>query len=74
MKTKRKGSNEFVWCSSLPHLAEKPYGERLSQTSKISIGHITCKVLSWLNGHEHGMFAFARFGDALHTKLMHPNR
>ena len=22
LKTKRKGSNEFVWCSSLPHLAE----------------------------------------------------
>ena len=23
LKTKRKGSNEFVWCSSLPHLAER---------------------------------------------------
>ena len=55
-------------------VAEKQYSEILSQTSKISIGHITCKVLSWLNGHEHGVFAFARFGDALHTKLMHPNR
>ena len=74
MKTKRKGSNEFVWCSSLPHLAEKPYSERLSQTNKKVIGYLACKVPCLFNGHEHRVFAFARFGDALHTKLMHPNR
>ena len=74
MISKRKDSIEQHHGSTLSHLAEKPYSERLSQTSKMSIGHITCKVLSWLNGHEHGVFAFARFGDVLHTKLMHPNR
>ena len=48
---------------------EKLYSERLSQTSKISIGHITCKVLSWLNGHEQKCSLSPGFAKA---KLMYP--
>ena len=52
MISKRKGSNEFVWCSSLSQLAERVYSERVSQTSQVSIVHITCKWLSLVNTHE----------------------
>ena len=74
MISKRKDSIEQHHGSTLSHLAEKQYSERLSQTNKKVIGYLACKGPYLFNGHEHGVFAFARFGDALHTKLMHPNR